>query len=192
MKAPTISRRTALAASLASGASVAALGFTATKPADAGNHPDQALLDLNAELERRWIEAWRLRGPAIAAIAAADTEADRRTGGFPDRVASDAEWRAWWEASKEIRESSGAEALNRQNNAAWQALDVVINQIFATPATTPAGWAVWARAVACVNHELWNEEKLEDVDWHQQVTRRLLEAMIAAGGLALPAELTEV
>jgi hypothetical protein len=181
-----VSRRRALAFA------ATALTFPISAAASSSDASDAELLHLNAELERRWIEAWRLRGPAIAAIAAADTEADRRTGGFPDRVASDAEWRAWWEASKEIRESSGAEALNRQNNAAWQALDVVINQIFATPATTPAGWAVWARAVACVNHELWNEEKLEDVDWHQQVTRRLLEAMIAAGGLALPAELTEV
>jgi hypothetical protein len=164
----------------------------ATTPAAAALHPDAELLQLNAELEQRWQTAWNLYGPAIVAVEQAEEEISGRTGGrWPGAITSNEEWLEWCRVVNEVRERSGAEAINAANDAAWEALDTIVLKILDTPVATLVGLAVKGRAVACVHHELWRDPDVADLDWDKQVMRQLLEQLIAAGGLALPANIIE-
>jgi hypothetical protein len=184
----TITRRQAAALS----AAFVALPATALA-AEPSPHPDQALLDLNAELEARWRTAWELYGPTRVAVDAAEAEVARRTvGKYPSPVLSEDEFQTWWKVLTEVRKEYGCEDLNRRCEAAWEHLDEVLYQIFAVRPTTLTGTAVWARAVATVHHKLWDETDIRELDWGKQVTRRLIEQTVAAGGLELPWEIEVV
>jgi hypothetical protein len=179
----TLSRRTALT-TMAGGMALAGTGMAAGA-ADS----DARLLELSAELDAAWAVAWPLHEPAAAAEKLASAELERRCGDWPSPTTSAAAAQAWWKTYREIWQEFGAAALAAQSHAAWEKCDAIHERIMATRASSVLGFGLQARALAMNTSLIEWDKPLVELDWGEKCTRRLIEGLVHAAGLELPAAL---
>jgi hypothetical protein len=158
---------------------------------------DPELLVLGERLEALLPELSAAQKACFAAVDAADEEAWRRAGlcdrpgdGGGDPLTEDEQSRRW-AMEKVVRAELGTEDAIRACDEVWRRADIIHRQIIAQPARTLRGIAVKARAAAVLAMpQLWNEPA-KDLDWHDEVARKLVESICDAAEMPLPYEAIE-
>ena len=180
----------AFSESISRRAAIAGLALPAVTPALAAfNNPDAELLRLDAELEARWVTWWALWAPTEDANEAANEELSQHVSWYRAMTMSDTEFQEWFRVANEIRERRGVNAMNRDRAIALEALEAIREQIFSIPPRTLTGAAVQARALATLKYDLWWYDTDEQ---SEKVLAQVIECIVEAAGLQMPADLVEV
>ncbi|WP_315772305.1 MULTISPECIES: hypothetical protein [unclassified Bradyrhizobium] len=116
----------------------------------------------------------------------AELESLRRT---PVQVGREAPEQPQGELS--FRQRPTYEVATSQIEAILLRLYPIEHEIIQTPASTIVGLGVKARHAAYITSQYW-EEDLGRLDWEAKAVRRLIEAVCAVAGVALPFRHSEV
>jgi hypothetical protein len=150
---------------------------------------DHELLALGERLEALLPELTAAQSACFAAADAADEEAWRRAGlyehhdgmGGGDPLTREERSRLW-AMGKVVRAEFGTEDAIRACNEVWQRANTIHREIIAQPARTLRGLAIKARAAAVLAvSPLW-DKPAKDLDWHDEVVRKLIESICDAAG----------
>jgi hypothetical protein len=147
---------------------------------------DAQLLALVAKLEPIYAEYQALAPIVDAAVERREEEIARRIG-IPAGVGSRSEDEAmlYRNTLKRLDAEMGTDALLKRLDAINLRLDTIVTAIKETPARTLAGVAVKARGVAYAMRTCW-QTLAEELDWHEDLVRDLVENICAIAGMDLP------
>jgi hypothetical protein len=151
---------------------------------------DHELLWLGERLDALLPELTDSQLASFAAVDAADEEAWRRAGltggeGEGDPLTEEEHARLWG-MMKVVRAELGTDNAIRTCDEVWGRADAIHRAIIARPAQTLRGVAVKARAAAVlVVDQLW-DKPARDLDWDDEVVRKLVESICDAAAMPLP------
>ena len=173
------------------GLAVAAVPVGATA-APTGDHE---LVALGERLDALLPEMTAQQLASFAAVDAADEEAWRRAGlsGSDGEGAplTEEEHARLWDMLKVVRADLGTENAIRTCEEVWARGDAIHRAIIAGRAQSLQGVAVKARAAAVlVLAQLW-DRPASDLDWDDEVIRKLVESISDAAAMPLPYEAIE-
>ena len=176
-----LSRRAALAG-------VAAASLAPCSALAAGQSDDALLLQLDRELDPLYAEALAFLPQHKAAMAQAREIEDALRHLLPSRHTR-ADWRLrCFENFTAQRDASfqalGLDVIFAQQEAMDERIDPRRDRVLDMSATTIAGAAVKARAVAYERPGLWSDHA--NLDWPDLVTRNLIETILNVAGASLP------
>jgi hypothetical protein len=159
-------------------------GLIASPPAD---DPDAKLRDLGRQLRAAVEEVQQLQEAAGQATSIAHEEIVRRLGFDPQAKAmTKTQQKLAWKTRCAVYEELGTNAVIERGEPADARMDAIHEEMMALPIKTLRGAAIMASAAILTGaiSDYWTGPE-KDLEWEQQVVRRLIDKIFEPFGLSM-------